>query len=357
METSSHTRKKNEPPVSFSEIMKDVKNFALFQRSNMSCIDFIIPPRRRSLHPNVKPRLFVPAIKQHNNCSHTSNRQCRLLVTIVGAMNVPSRVSSNSVNSETTLRSGKTHNNRNGNANASGTNVEQPGDSTSPSNTFVQVIFQGHKLKTRKVVGSSPMWKQTLEFQINPPGNDFAPKSLRKLRESVEISLFDEFEMDLSRLGGYYEDENATITESRLLGDLSIPFYNICNEGSIKGIFRLNAPEICLGYREKNLLHEEGNILDNAHLLKIAENSAYIKVFTTLEPMIMPPIKESYVTISKEDEKLVKYANRWMNQLERLNNNIAAPLSPVMSQQRNYQILKPSIDGYGKLLTVFRLIY
>ena len=164
--------KRMKPPVHFSEIVKDVNDFQLFQRSNSSLLDVIIPPKKRSLRPNVKSRILIPTNLQKQQYQNSS-KNCRLLVTIVGAMNVPSRVfSQNKISiSKTTPNSGEPYMGKStniGTSNESDANEKQSGNDVIPSNTFVQVIFQGRKLKTRRVVGSSPMWKQTLDFEINP---------------------------------------------------------------------------------------------------------------------------------------------------------------------------------------------
>ena len=61
-----------------------------------------------------------------------------------------------------------------------------------------------------------------------------------------------------------------------------------------------------------------------------SKKSACIKLFAMLELIVLPLIKESHATTSsKEDKKLIKRANRWMNQLANYN-NISVITSVIM---------------------------
>ena len=89
---------------------------------------------------------------------------------------------------------------------------------------------------------------------------DFSPARLQQVRDNVEVMLFDTVEIDTGAGGGFYDDENSVRTEKRFLGNLSIPFSTIYMEGKVEGTFRLNAPDVCLGYSRRAMrVHEPGS--------------------------------------------------------------------------------------------------
>jgi len=77
-------RRRRKRQVHFSEVIQEgtLPDFVKFSFDFGAISDFFVPPRKRGLRPKVKSRTAVTALV----------RSCRLLVTIVGARNVPSRI-------------------------------------------------------------------------------------------------------------------------------------------------------------------------------------------------------------------------------------------------------------------------
>ena len=53
----------------------------------------------------------------------------------------------------------------------------------------------------------------------------------------------------------------------------------------------------------------------NNQLIAQAEGSTYIKILATLEPLLVAPPKDQAQNISKEEKKLIKYANHWVDRM------------------------------------------
>jgi coiled-coil and C2 domain-containing protein 2A len=333
-------------------------------------VEFIVPPRKRGLCPNVVNRVAVTAMV----------RKCRLLITVIGARNVPSRVPRITAKAPgSPQKRGKSPTRR-----KKGADDDDDNDLTDYTvNSFVTVKFQDNEDSTRPVLGPAPLWKQTLDVAFRPPMGDFSPARLQQVRDNVEINLFDAVEVDNGETGGYYDDENTVRTEKRYLGNLSIPFSTIYMEGRVEGTFRLNAPDLCLGYQrraqsvlepgsaqaffddEKNRddmdapggeggeekSKESGNgagkVLppggpSSAQLTVEAEEATYVKILATLEPLLVAPPKDAAPMISKEEKKLVSYAKTWVERTKKSNK---------FTLKREIEVLVPDMHGSSWMIT------
>ena len=225
--------------------------------------------------------------------------------------------------------------------------------------SFVEVKFQDNVDRTRPVEGVAPLWKQTLDVPFRPPMGDFSPTHLQQVRDNVEIMLFDNIQTDVGDQGGYYEDENTLKNERRFLGNLTIPFSTIYMEGKVEGTFRLDAPDVCLGYSRRSMAvvepgSEQAYLNDakdndgggggdgegeenrgggrkdniasgggggemptggpsNNALIAQAESSTYVKILATLEPLLVAPPKDQPQNISKEEVSELEWSGvEWM---------------------------------------------
>jgi hypothetical protein len=321
-------------------------------------IDFIVPPRKRGLRPTVKNRQAVTALV----------RKCRLLITVIGARNVPSRVQKLTGAPKAPGSPKRARSPVRRKPGAGDDDDEDPLDSM--VNSFVTVKFQDNEDSTRPVLGPAPLWKQTLDVPFRPSMGDFSPARLQQVRDSVEVNLFDAVEVDAVEGGGFYDDEVTTRMEKRFLGNLSIPFSTIYMEGKVEGTFRLNAPDLCLGYQrraqsvvepgsaqaylddEKDADNDDGigagadgeggggegtgdgKALPAAGpsvtmLGKEAEEATYVKILATLEPLLVAPPKDNANIMSKEEKKLVNYAKGWVERTKKT--------SKVRAQKRSSQ--------------------
>jgi len=370
-ETANRRRKRH---VHHSEIVQEglLPDFVKVAFDFDDIINFIMPPRKRGLRPTVKSRVAVTALV----------RKCRLLITVIGARNVPSRVPKigNGGKGPGSPKRAKSPSRRKGGARTDDEDDEE-GVSTMV-NSFVTVKFQDNEDSTRPVLGQAPLWKQTLDVPFRPSMGDFSPARLQQVRDSVEVNLFDAVEVDSAEGGGYYEDENTVRTEKRFLGNLSIPFSTIYMEGKVEGTFRLNAPDLCLGYqRRAQSVVEPGSAqayIDDekeanngeaaevgeggeggakgqggglpksgptsAQLAVEAEEATYVKILATLEPLLVAPPKDSTMLQSKEELKLVRYAKGWVDGFK---NSSKATLN------RQIEVLVPDMHGSSWMITRF----
>ena len=365
-QTESRRRRKRQ--VHMSEVVQEglLPEFVKFSFDIGAIADFFVPPRKRGLRPIVKKRVAVTALV----------RSCRLLITIVGARNVPNRVK---------LGEGKAPSSpkkraRSPQRRVRGVNQLDDDDDDDDFNSIVQsfvaVRFQENEDRTRPVLGSAPLWKQTLDVPFRPPMGDFSPARLSQVRDDIQVMLFDSVNVDSAAEGGYYEDENTVRNEKRFLGNLSIPFSTIYMEGKVEGTFRLNAPDVVLGYNRKAMKvvdpgsnqayiddeNAENNIQDDGaggdtdrttvpprgptrdQLVMDAEESTYVKIMATLEPLLVAPPKDSFTSVSGEKPLLVNYCKTWVERTLGISK---------FTNKRVVEVLVPDMHGCKWMVTRF----
>ena len=324
-------------PVHYTEIVQDVSILRDSDGPDLwSACELLFPPRRRSLYPrNIAVKLPE---KQ-------SLQSCRLLVVIIGAKNVPVRSfrdrdshhADNSLRRYSSVRSF-------GNLDNTVLETDSPTHEEECTNSVVQVRFQDKTTLTRSVPGPSPMWKQNFSFPIQYDDTNFSPQSFLRLKDCIEITLFDIFDVDARPVGGFYDDEHAIIKEKRYLGHLSVPFSTIYINGKTKGSIRLDSPSLTLGYSKNkawmgDIVGDDDNLgtvdvvdsdvqsdsssrydmdavgkrscLSNPKLTQEAASGTYINVLLTLDPLLCPPDRVPHTPLSEETDTLSKYAHGW----------------------------------------------
>ncbi|GMH56876.1 hypothetical protein TrST_g14083 [Triparma strigata] len=365
MESRRHRKRQ----VHLGEVVQEglLPEFVKFSFDIGAIADFFVPPRKRGLRPTVKNRLAVTALV----------RTCRLLITIIGARNVPTRTpaAGTAPGSPKKRRGSPTRRVRG----ARDDDEEEDDAAKNMVQTSVAIRFQENEDYTRPVIGAAPLWKQTLDVPFRPPMGDFSPARLQQVRDNVEVMLFDTVEIDAGGGGGFYEDENSVRVEKRFLGNLSIPFSTIYMEGKVEGTFRLNAPEVCLGYNRRAMSvvdpgsaqaylddenedqngaapdsggDQKGQGLEGQPLLasgptvaqlnKSAEEATYVKIMATLEPLLVAPPKDNFSSVSKEEKNLVNYAKTWVNRTQGLNKE---------TSKRVIEALVPDMHGCKWMMT------
>jgi hypothetical protein len=218
-------------------------------------------PRRRDLKPKVVIRMAQATEIQH----------CLILIQVVGARNVPLRVSNSSGSGGMTHSGSSGALDTMGGLAASGTGIL--GSSTMQMQqqaskrllnekkmlqkrrirSFVEVKFQDHIIATGTLEGNTPMWKQSLSLPFHPPHMDFTPFALDQIRDFIYFTLFDEVIEDDASRGGYLEGETTFRIEKYYLGSFAIPFHTVYHEGKLDGIFRMDFPLFNFGYENPNL--------------------------------------------------------------------------------------------------------
>lgn len=184
-------------------------------------------------------------------------KRCELLVQIVSARNVPLRIGGQDEDLKTSTSRNRRSGGFGGNddyGNESSTLLGQERDSQflkekKRVSTFVEVEFQGKKVRTTSMDGPAPSWKQSMTLPFMPPHGEFNHSNLEQVDDIVHFSLFDEIIHDDAARGGFLDGENTMREERRFLGSFSLPFSTILSERRIEGTFRLNTPPINYGYK------------------------------------------------------------------------------------------------------------
>jgi hypothetical protein len=85
-------------------------------------------------------------------------------------------------------------------------------------NSFVEVTFQENKARTTSVEGPAPFWKQSVSLPFNPPHGEFNHSTLEQVTDLVTFTLFDEYVFDDASRGGFLDGENTQREEKFYLG-------------------------------------------------------------------------------------------------------------------------------------------
>jgi len=332
-----------------SDFVKEVSYFQFEEESNIMFNFFksILPSKKRSLKPHVKRR----------QADSTDKRLQSVLITIVGATNLPQRnllnvggervdVSPKASNFYYARESSKTNINLTSNTTASDKNV---------LNSYVQIKLGQITVNSKSMQGNSPLWKQTIEVPV-----------ISDKDQNIKIRLFDEIFMDLRDIGGYYRDENTTHKESRYLGQCDIPIRTIYKHGRMEGIFQLITPIVHLGYTKKQDTDDEKyrstGLFSNAEKSQVKESTSfivdtplsldlsrleqnatksnsYIKLIVASNPPLQSQDKNKLKVIMKESRNLVEFGKKWEKRLKRFNKPYTA--------KRHYDIFVDDKNGYG----------
>ena len=149
-------------------------------------------------------------------------------------------------------------------------------------NTFVEGSFQGQHPRTSARGGSQPVWNETLRMRFVPAytgtSSRWTTASMNQVRDKVRISVFDEQthqnEKDFRQRNSVNERR-----ERRYLGSISVPFTTIYRQKTVRGLFRLERPEVNLAYETPISAEDDGNpdnviIPGSERALKIASAEA-----------------------------------------------------------------------------------
>ena len=215
---------------------------------------------------------------RNNRALHAiaSPEQCRILVQVSRAANLPYRT-----NQKT----------------KSGDNVVNP---------FIEVMFQKRTTRTEAKSGINPQWNELLKLNIVTQEDDFSPESLLESDISTEmiyINVFDEVTIDLIQ----DERQRAQFSHERReriwLGSIQIPFCTVWERSRVDGSFPISIPSNLFNYERPS----DG--FTGQH------SPSLLHLFITLDPPLLQPQNLDVKFQTEEEPKLIKYAEQWLQSL------------------------------------------
>ncbi|XP_053696405.1 coiled-coil and C2 domain-containing protein 2A [Sabethes cyaneus] len=193
--------------------------------------------------------------------------QFKIIVTIVRAFGIPTRLDEHPVTSASRR-----------NSNLSATKFSIRSSNVRP---YITISIKDKLLRTSTGDGTNPTWNERLAIPLDATSD--------QMRRYLNIDLYDEFMEDL------LEDDRARLTEvyqrisSKWLGQLRIPISTIYVNQRIEGTFEIKTPSILFGYsRSSDDSPEYTSMLIGSSLPDLRELT-HISLFINLEPNVEIP--------------------------------------------------------------------
>ncbi|XP_071836357.1 coiled-coil and C2 domain-containing protein 2A-like [Apostichopus japonicus] len=169
---------------------------------------------------------------------------------------------------------------------------------------FIEVVFQGTVKQTSVAEGCSPNFNEELALPFRAPNNDYSSQNLETVQEDIYFNVFDEYVVDILRDDRERGSNVHQRLERRWLGSVRIPFSTVYFQGRVSGAVKVESPTVLLGYQRSAESVDRG-----------VSNATYLSLFITIEPPLTTPDPQKEKVESREDEKLLAFAENFTLQV------------------------------------------
>ncbi|KAK9400727.1 cc2d2b: putative protein [Crotalus adamanteus] len=180
-----------------SDLVSDYEE--IISMSQLSNAIFKLSERRRHLKPQRKERRKVAA-------QAVSDGDVKLLIRILRAYNIPARKAPASKVAVTYSPSYLPNRMSRGRHIPLGNSPYAANLLSEGSvHPFVEVTFQKTVYQTSTADGSHPCWNEELEVDFNSPAHDYTFLGLSKIKDNININIFDEFVIEKHEICGTFQ--------------------------------------------------------------------------------------------------------------------------------------------------------
>ncbi|XP_042315188.1 protein CC2D2B isoform X3 [Sceloporus undulatus] len=282
-----------------SDIVNDYEE--IISMSQLSDAIFKLGERRRHLKPQRKERRKVPA-------QAISDGDVKLLIRILRAYNIPTRkvleIKGAVAHSSSYLLNRMSRGRHVFSGNSAFTVDLLSEVSVHP---FVEITFQNTVYQTSTADGSHPCWNEELQVDFTSPGHDYTFIGLSKIKEDININIFDEFVIEKHEDACPKSCSGHSYVRKNWLGSVTFPFSALLEQSKICGTFQVNTPPVLLGYTWSKTYVPP---IEDCYRQNLKEYT-FLTIFATIEPQLSSAENnlESDKLVDHEDETLLQRAN------------------------------------------------